>query len=110
MIKLRFRESKQHNPGGSDGQESACNAGDPGSISRSGRFPGEGNGYPFQYFCLENSTDRGTWWAEVHGVTRSQTRLSNTATHTHTDTSKKTGFVQLLNENSYGSTVQEMLL
>ena len=56
------------------------------SISRSGRFPEEGNGYPFQCFCLENSTDRGTWWAEVHGVTRSQTQLSNTATHTHTHT------------------------
>ena len=56
------------------------------SISRSGRFPEEGNGYPFQCFCLENSTDRGTWWAEVHGVTRSQTQLSNTATHTHTQT------------------------
>ena len=112
MIKLRFKESKQHNPGGSDSQESACNAGDPGSISGSGRFPGEGNGYPFQYFCLENSTDRGTWWAEVHGVTRSQTQLSNTHTHTHAraHTSNINGFVQLLNENSKGSTVHEMLV
>ena len=46
-------------PGGSDGKESACNAGDPGSISGSGRSPGEGNGNPLQYFCLENSRDRG---------------------------------------------------
>ena len=50
-------------PGGSDGQESACIAGDLGLISGSGRFPGEGNGYPLQYSCLENSIDRGTWQA-----------------------------------------------
>ena len=50
-------------PGGSDGKESACNAGDLGSISGSGRFPGEGNGYPLQYSCLENPMDRGAWWA-----------------------------------------------
>ena len=49
--------------GGSDGQESACNAGDLGSIAGSGRFHGERNGYPFQYFCLENSMDRLAWWA-----------------------------------------------
>ena len=46
-------------PGGSDGQESAYNAGDLGSTPRSGRSPGEGNGYPLQYSCLENSMDRG---------------------------------------------------
>ena len=57
-------------PGGSDGKESACNAGDLESIPGSGRCPGEGNGYPFLYSCLENSTDRGTWWATVHGVTK----------------------------------------
>ena len=51
--------------GGSDGKESACNAGDPGSIPGSGRSPGEGNGKPLQYSCLENSMDR------VHGVTKS---------------------------------------
>ena len=49
---------KKSFPGGSDGKESACNAGDP--IPESGRFPREGNGYPFQYSCLENSMDRGT--------------------------------------------------
>ena len=48
-------------PGGSDGKASACNAGDPGSIPGLGRSPGEGNGDPLQYSCLENSMDRGAW-------------------------------------------------
>ena len=52
----------------SDSKESACNAGDPGSIPASGRCPGEGNGNPLQYSCLENSMDRGAWQATVHGV------------------------------------------
>ena len=60
-------------PGGSNGEESACNAGDPGLIPGAGRFPGEGYGNPFQYSCLENSVDRGAWWATVHGVTKSGT-------------------------------------
>ena len=79
-------------PGGSDGKESACNVGDPGLIPELGRSPGKGNGNlpgeegglayakagsslsnPLQYSCLENSTDRGAWWATVHGVTKSQT-------------------------------------
>ena len=59
----------------SDGKESACNTGDPGLIPGSGRSPGEGNGYPLQYSCLENSVDRGAWW--LHGVAKSQTRLSD---------------------------------
>ena len=63
--------------GCSDSKESACNAGDPGSIPGSGRSPGEGNGNPLQYSCLENSMDRGTWWAAVHAVTKSRTQLSN---------------------------------
>ena len=63
-------------PGGSDGKESTCNAGDPGSISGSGRSPGEGNGYPLQYPCPENSRDRGAWWATVHRVTKSWALLS----------------------------------
>ena len=50
-------------PGGSGGKESACNAGDLGSIPGWGRFPGEGKGNPLQYSCLENSMDRGAWWA-----------------------------------------------
>ena len=62
---------------GSDGKESACNAGDPGSISGLGRFPREGNGYPLQYSCLENSKNREAWWVIVHGVTKSQTRLKD---------------------------------
>ena len=56
-------------PAGSDDKESACNAGDLGSIPGSGRSPGEGNGCPLQYSCIENSMDRGTWWATVHEVT-----------------------------------------
>ena len=60
-------------PGGSDGKESACNAGDPDSIPRSGRSPGEGNGNPLQYSCLENPMDRGVWWATVHGVAKTWT-------------------------------------
>ena len=56
---------------------SACNAGDPGSIPGWGRSSGEGNGNPFQYYCLENSMDGGAWWATVHGVAKSQRQLSN---------------------------------
>ena len=61
----------------SDGKESACNAGELGSIPGSGRSPGEGNGKSLQYSCLESSTDRGTWWATVHGVAESWTQLSD---------------------------------
>ena len=56
-------------PGGSDGKESACNVGDLGSIPRSGRSPGKGNGYPRQYSCLGNPMDRGAEWAKVHEIT-----------------------------------------
>jgi len=52
------------------GKESICNAGDPGLIPVLGRFPGEGNGNPLQYSCLENPMDRGAWWATIHGVVR----------------------------------------
>ena len=64
-------------PGGSDGKESACNVVDLDLIPRLGRSPGEGNGYPPQYSCLEIPMDRGAWWATVHGVRKSQTQLSN---------------------------------
>ena len=60
-------------PGGSDDKASACNAGDPGSIPGLGRSPGEGNGNPLQYSCLENPMNRGAWWVTVHGVSKSQT-------------------------------------
>ena len=58
-------------PSGSDGKESDCNAGDPSLNPESGRSPGEGNGNPFQYFCLENFMDREAWQAKVHGVAKS---------------------------------------
>ncbi|KAI4548149.1 hypothetical protein MG293_000479 [Ovis ammon polii] len=64
-------------PGGSEVKVSACNVGDLGSIPGSGRSPGEGNGNPLQYSCLENPMDRGAWWATVHGVAKSRTRLSD---------------------------------
>ena len=57
-------------------KESACNAGDSGSIPEWGRSPGEGNGDPLQYSCLQNPMDRGAWWATVLGVTKSRTRLT----------------------------------
>ena len=60
-------------PGGSDSTASAYNVGDPGSIPGSERSPGEGNGTPFQYFCLENPMDGGAWQATVHGVTKNWT-------------------------------------
>ena len=62
---------------GSDSKESACNAGDPSLIPELGWSPGEGNGNPLQYSCLENSRDRGVWQATVHGVAKSQTWLKN---------------------------------
>ena len=80
IIERRGFESKQEHlggfPGGSDSKASTWNAGDPGSIPGSGRSPGEGSGNPLQYSCLENPKDRGAWWAAVHGVARSRTRLS----------------------------------
>ena len=62
-------------PGGSDGKASVCNAGNMGSIPGFGRSSGEGNGTPLQYSWLENPMDGGAWWAAVHGVARSRTRL-----------------------------------
>ena len=57
-------------PGGSDGKASAYSVGDPGSIPGSERSPGEGNGNPLQYSCLENPMDRGPWWTTVLGVSK----------------------------------------
>ena len=64
-------------PFGLGHKESACSVGDLGLVPGLGRSPGEGNGNPLQYSCLENSMDGGAWQAIVHGVTKSQTRLSN---------------------------------
>ena len=58
-------------PKGSDGTESTCNVGDPGSVPGSRRSLGEGNGNPLRYSCLENPTDRGGWQATVQGVAKS---------------------------------------
>ena len=63
-------------PGGSEGKAPACKAGDLGSILGLGSSPGEGNGNPLQYPCLENPTDGRAWWATVHGVAKSRTWLS----------------------------------
>ena len=68
-------------PSSSVGKEPACNAEDPGSIPGSGRSPEEGIGNPFQYSCLENFMDRGAWWATVHRVAKSQTRLKRLSMH-----------------------------
>ena len=78
-----FNKSNQHELnwgflGGSDSKVSACNAGDPGSIPGTSAI--EGNGYPLQSSCLENPTNRGAWWATVHGITKSWTRATNTTT------------------------------
>ena len=74
MVKFLKLIPKGNLPGGSEVKASARNAGDLGSIPGLGRSPGEGNGDPLQYSCLENPMD-GAWWATVHGVAKSQTRL-----------------------------------
>ena len=72
---ILFKDTYAHAdfPCGSDDKESVCNSGDPCVILRLGRFPGERNGNPFQYSCLENSMDRGAWRAIVHGTAKSWT-------------------------------------
>ena len=72
-----MKQSLSGFPGGSEGKASACNAGDLGSIPGSGRSSGEGNSNPLQYSCLENPMDGGAWWATVHRVAKSRTRLSD---------------------------------
>ena len=73
-VRSLVRELRSHMllgfPGGSDGEESACNVGDLGSIPGLGRSPGGGYSNPHQYSCLENPMDRGAWWATVHGSQR----------------------------------------
>ena len=70
--------------GGLDSKESACDARNPGSITELGRSPGGGTGHPLQYSCLENSMDRGVWRATIHGVTKTQTQLSDQHLVTYT--------------------------
>ena len=75
-IAVAREQGKEGFPGGLDDKASICNAGDPGLIPGLGRSPGEGNGNPPQYSCLENPMDRGAWQATVLGVTKSRTWLS----------------------------------
>ena len=74
-----------------------ASAGDTGSIPGLGRCPGEGNGHPLQYSCLENSMDRGAWQATVHGVTKSWTRLGNSRTATATNKAEENGYKVIFN-------------
>ena len=75
-----YSKQKEGFPGGSNGKESASNAGDWGSVPGLGRSPGEGNGYPLQYSYLENSLERGAWRAIAHGIAKSHTQLTNAST------------------------------
>ena len=68
-------DAKSQLPGCSAVKNPPANAGDVGLIPGLGRSPGEGNGNPLQYSCLENPMDRGAWWATVHGVTKNETGL-----------------------------------
>ena len=80
MLKIpwvMFKQDLQEKPWASDSKESACNAGDPGSIPWPGRSSGEGHGNPLQYSCLDNLMDRGAWWATVHKLQKSRTGLNN---------------------------------
>ena len=68
-------------PGGSEVKAYVSNAGDPAAIPEVGRCPGEGDGYPLQYSCLENPRDRGAWWAAIYGFSQSRTRLKQLSMH-----------------------------
>ena len=74
---VTFLKKKNGLPDGSDGKQVTCNAADLGLIPGLGRSPGEGNGYPLQYSCLENPMDREAQQAKVHGIAKSRTRLSD---------------------------------
>ena len=76
MVVYQFTNMKGF-PGSSVSKESACSAGDLGSIPGSGRSPREGNSKPLQYPCLENPLDSEAWWAAVHGIAKSWAQLSN---------------------------------
>ena len=81
MVGARAFVAHQGFLGGPDSKESACSVGDLGSIPGSGRSPGEGNGNPLQYSCLENSTNTGAWWAIICGVTKRHIWVTNIHTH-----------------------------
>ena len=72
-----FEQTSGGLPCSSNGQASAFNTGDPGSVPGLVRFSGEANGNPLQYFCLENPIDGGAWQTTVRGITKSQTRVSD---------------------------------
>ena len=93
--------TQQDFPGGSDGKASVYNAGHPGSIPRLGRSPGEGNGNPLQYYCLENPMNRGAWQATVRGVAKSRTRLSDF-------TSLQATYKPEIQEGGYGQRLKNM--
>ena len=78
MLRKKFKPGGGGLPWWLSGKQSTCNARDPDSIPGLGRSPGEGNGYPLQDSCLENSMDSGVWQATIHVVTNSKTRLSRT--------------------------------
>ena len=78
-------------PGNWDGKESACNARDLGLIPGWGSCPGEGNGDPLQYSCLQNSMDRGAWWPMGGKESNTTERLTHTHTHTHIHYSSSVG-------------------
>ena len=83
LSSAQHQDNERGFPGGSDVKESACNTGNPGSISGSGRSPGEGNIYPHQCSCLEKSMDRGAWRAQVHRDAESD--MTEWLTHTDDD-------------------------
>ena len=76
-FKIIFKKKHTDTPSWLSGKESVCNTEDPGSIPGSERPCGEGNGNPFQCSCLENSMNRGAWWATGHGIVESWTRLGD---------------------------------
>ena len=92
-------------PGGSDSKASAYNAGDLVSIPGWGRPPGEGDGTPLQYSCLENPMDRRAWQATVHGVAKSRTQLSD-FTFTNGDTDMKNRLVDTVWERRVGGALR----
>ena len=95
-------------PSGSEVKVSACNAGDLSLIPGLGRSPGEGNGNPLQYSCLENPMDGGAWWFTVHGITKGQTRLSDFTSSHHHVTLQTTSSTMLPLSNIWGDGIERM--